>query len=83
MNTMLATNDTMTLTRMAVIGRRTNSALMAGAKAMMVENVKNQMRNGVVPIGCSEKRRIFGTNFHSHQGDSVIRRQVSRITIDD
>ncbi len=47
MNTMLATTDTMTLTRMAVIGRRTNSALMAGAKAMMVENVKNQMRNGV------------------------------------
>lgn len=32
---------------MAVIGRRTNSAMMAGAKAMMVENVKNQMRNGV------------------------------------
>ena len=32
---MLATTDTMILTRMAVIGRRTNSALMAGAKAMM------------------------------------------------
>ena len=44
---MLATTDTMTLTRMAVIGKRTNSALMAGANAMMVENVKNQMRNGV------------------------------------
>ena len=28
MNTMLATTDTMILTRMAVIGRRTNSALM-------------------------------------------------------
>ncbi len=65
MNTMLATTDTMTLTRMAVIGRRTNSALMAGAKAMMVENVKNQMRNGVAHFVYTKKsgelREAFGT----------------------
>lgn len=65
MNTMLATTDTMTLTRMAVIGRRTNSALMAGAKAMMVENVKNQMRNGVAHFVYMKKsgelREAFGT----------------------
>ncbi len=65
MNTMLATTDTMTLTRMAVIGRRTNSALMAGAKAMMVENVKNQMRNGVAHFvymkESGELREAFGT----------------------
>lgn len=62
---MLATTDTMTLTRMAVIGRRTNSALMAGAKAMMVENVKNQMRNGVAHFVYMKKsgelREAFGT----------------------
>ena len=65
MNTMLATTDTMTLTRMAVIGRRTNSALMAGAKAMMVENVKNQMRNGIANFVYMKKsgelRDAFGT----------------------
>ena len=50
---------------MAVIGRRTNSALMAGAKAMMVENVKNQMRNGVAHFVYMKKsgelREAFGT----------------------
>ena len=65
MNTMLATTDSMTLTRMAVIGRRTNSALMAGAKAMMVENLKNQMRNGVAHFVYMKKsgelREAFGT----------------------
>jgi hypothetical protein len=65
MNTMLATTDTMTLTRMAVIGKRTNSALMAGAKAMMVENVKNQMRTGVAHFVYMKKsgelREAFGT----------------------
>ena len=65
MNTMLATTDTMTLTRMAVIGRRTNSALMAGAKAMMVENLKNQMRTGVAHFVYMKKsgelREAFGT----------------------
>ncbi|MBP3343384.1 MAG: hypothetical protein J6L20_03455 [Bacteroidales bacterium] len=34
MDTMLATTDTMTLTRMVVIGRRTNSAPMAGEKIL-------------------------------------------------
>ena len=65
MNTMLATTDTMTLTRMAVIGNRTNSALMAGAKAMLVENLKNQMRNGVAHFVYMKKseelREAFGT----------------------
>ena len=65
MNTMLATTDSMTLTRMAVIGKRTNSALMAGAKAMMVENVKNQMRTGVAHFVYAKKsgelREAFGT----------------------
>ena len=65
MNTMLATTDSRTLTRMAVISKRTNSALMAGAKAMMVENVKNQMRTGVAHFVYAKKsgelREAFGT----------------------
>ena len=61
---MLATTDTMALTRMAVIGKRTNSVLMAGVKAMMVEKVKNQMRNGVAHFVYMKKsgeiREAFG-----------------------
>ena len=65
MNTMIATTDSMTLTRMAVIGNRTNSALMAGAKAMMVENLKHQMRTGIAHFVYMKKsgelREAFGT----------------------
>jgi len=65
MDTMLTTTDTMTLTRMAVIGNRTNSALMAGAKAMMVENLKHQMRTGIAHFVYMKKsgelREAFGT----------------------
>ena len=65
---MLATTYTMTLTRMAVIGKRTNSVLMAGAKAMMVENVKNQMRNGVahfVYMKKSGKRSVYSAPYQA------------------
>jgi hypothetical protein len=34
-------------TRIAVIARRTNSELMAGAKAMQIKHLKDKMRNGV------------------------------------
>ena len=36
-----------TATRMAVIAARTGSELMAGAKAMMIETLKEKLRNGV------------------------------------
>lgn len=36
-----------TATRMAVIAQRTGSELMAGAKAMMIQQLKEQLRNGV------------------------------------
>ena len=45
MNALVITNDT--ATRMAVIAARTGCELMAGAKAMMIENLKNQMKNGI------------------------------------
>ena len=45
MNTLVITNGT--ATRMAVIAARTGSELMAGAKAMMIQQLKEQLRNGV------------------------------------
>ena len=44
---MIATRDSRTATRIAVIGERTGSGIVAGAKAMMIESLKQQMRNGV------------------------------------
>ena len=44
-NTLVFTNQT--AIRIAVIAQRTDSALFAGAKAMMIESLKKQMRNGV------------------------------------
>ena len=43
MNAMIITTNDLTTTRMAVIAHRTESQLMAGAKAMMIENLKSQM----------------------------------------
>ena len=45
MNALVITNGT--ATRMAVIAARTGSELMAGAKAMMIQQLKEQLRNGV------------------------------------
>ena len=47
MESMIITTDNLTLTRMAVIANRTKSELIAGAKAMMIENLKKQMRSGI------------------------------------
>ena len=46
MNALVISNQT--ATRMAVIASRTGSELMAGAKAMMIEPLKEKLRNGVV-----------------------------------
>lgn len=45
MNALVITNRT--ATRMAVIAARTGSELMAGAKAMMIQQLKEQLHNGV------------------------------------
>ncbi len=47
MNTMLVTTDNLTIRRMAVINKRTNSELMAGANAMMITALKDKMRSGL------------------------------------
>ena len=62
-NTLVITNGT--ATRMAVIAARTNSDLMAGAKAMMILSLKEKLRNGVVHFIFVKKngevREAFGT----------------------
>lgn len=63
MNALVITNGT--ATRMAVIAARTGSELMAGAKAMMIESLKEKLRNGVAHFVFIKKngevREAFGT----------------------
>ena len=69
MDTMIITTDNQTITRMAVIAKRTDSEFMAGAKAMMVESLKRQMRGGVVHFVYQKKngelREAWGTTNRS------------------
>ena len=63
MNELVITNAT--ATRMAVIEARTGSELMAGAKAMMIESLKEKFRNGIARFIFIKKngevREAFGT----------------------
>ena len=63
MNTLVITNST--AARMAVIAARTSSELMAGVKAMMIEVLKEKLRNGVAHFIFVKKngeiREAFGT----------------------
>lgn len=58
-------NSPLTATRMAVIASRTSSELMAGAKSMMIEILKKQMRNGIAHFIFMKKdgslREAWGT----------------------
>ena len=64
MNALVITNGT--ATRLAVIAARTGSELMAGAKAMMIESLKEKLRNGVAHFiytkqSTGEIREAWGT----------------------
>lgn len=63
MNTLVITNQT--ATRMVVIASRTNSELLAGAKAMMICELKNKLHNGVAHFLYTKKngeiREAWGT----------------------
>ena len=65
MSTMIITTNNLTVARMAVIAKRTSSDLMAGAKAMMVESLKRQMKNGIAHFVFMKKdgslREAWGT----------------------
>ena len=60
----LALND-MTVTRAIVIGNRTGSEFIAGAKSMMIESLKEKMSNGVAHFMFIKKngelREVFAT----------------------
>lgn len=63
MNALVISNQT--ATRMSVIASRTGSELMAGAKAMLIEQLKGKLRNGVAHFVFIKKngevREAFGT----------------------
>ena len=63
MNALAISN--MTAVRMAVIAERTNSTFAAGVKAMMIESLKEKLRNGVAHFVYLKKngelREAFGT----------------------
>ena len=66
--TLIAVND-MTMLRAAVIERRTNNSVFAGMKAMMIETLKEKMRNGVAHFFFLKKngelREAWGTTCKS------------------
>lgn len=69
MSTMIITTDNQSITRMAVIAKRTDSEFMTGAKSMMVESLKRQMRGGVAHFVYQKKngelREAWGTTNRS------------------
>lgn len=63
MNALIITDTT--AVRMNVVAQRTQNLLVAGAKAMMIENLKEKLRNGVAHFIFVKKngevREAFGT----------------------
>ena len=63
MNALIITDTT--AVRMNVIAQRTQNLLLAGAKAMMIETLKEKLRNGVAHFVFIKKngevREAFGT----------------------
>ena len=63
--TMIATTNGLTITRMNVIAKRTGSELMAGAKGIMIEQLKKQLGSGIAHFVYAKKsgvlREAFGT----------------------
>lgn len=74
MNALIITDAT--ALRMNVIADRTQNLLIAGAKAMMIENLKDKLRNGVAHFIFIKKngefREAFGTT-----NDSVARKYTN------
>ena len=79
-NIMVVTD--MTATRMAVIADRTQNLLVAGAKAMMIENLKSKLRSGVAHFIFQKKngelREMFATTCPALVGRHINGRGVNR-----
>lgn len=71
-----------TATRMAVIAERTQNLLMTGAKAIMIEALKEKLRNGVAHFIFQKKngeyREMFATTNPSLVKRHINGRGVSR-----
>ena len=71
-----------TAIRMAVIAERTQDLLIAGAKAMMIENLKSKLRSGVAHFIFMKKngelREMFATTCPALVGRHINGRGVSR-----
>ena len=86
MNALVITNGT--ATRMAVIAQRTGSELMAGAKAMMIESLKEKLRNGVAHFIYIKKdgtiREAWGTTnaalAHKYTNGNGVSREFFKTT---
>ena len=61
----IITNDTLVARHVAVISHKTSSPLMGASKALLIEEAKRQMRNGVCHFIYMKKngevREAFGT----------------------
>ena len=61
----IITNDTLVARHIAVISHKTGSELMGASKALLIEEAKRQMRNGVCHFIYKKKdgttREAFGT----------------------
>lgn len=79
-NTLVITDTT--AVRMNVIAQRTQNLLIAGAKAMMVENLKHKLRTGVAHFIFQKKngelREMFATTNPSLVKRHINGRGVSR-----
>ena len=80
MNALFITDTT--AVRMNVIAQRTQNLLVAGAKAMMIEDLKHKLRNGVAHFifqkRNGEYREIFATTNPSLVKRHINGRGVSR-----
>ena len=80
MNALVITDTT--AVRMNVIAQRTQNLLVAGAKAMMIEDLKHKLRNGVAHFifqkRNGEYREIFATTNPSLVKRHINGRGVSR-----
>lgn len=80
MNAMVISNET--AVRMSVIASRTGSELMAGAKAIMIENLKEKLRNGVARFVFQKRngeyREMFATTNKALVQRHIVGTGVSR-----
>lgn len=74
MNTLVITDTT--AVRMNVIAQRTQNLLVAGAKAMMIESLKEKLRNGVAHF-IFQKRNGEYREIYATTNPSLVKRHIN------